>query len=142
MKSHCFFKSYRFHCKRTLYTFINPSTFMATQQIINIQKPASRKAGNTTHFVYILTTVSLLSNNANITEVCEQSFFTFILSERWTEYYSKSTVNSLYCWEGKETIRLFFCFLVFLFVLLHTEERPIGRKVINEIDVSLGRAVY
>ena len=32
-----------------------------------------------------ISNLSLLSNSAHITEVCEQSLFAFILSERWNE---------------------------------------------------------
>lgn len=38
-----------------------------------------------------ISNLSLLSNSAHITEVCEQSLFAFILSERWNDLSTNAT---------------------------------------------------
>lgn len=105
LKSHFFFSNHnQFYCKRTLYICINSSIWITTQQIINIQKHASGEARKSTHSFFILATLHSWATPAYNTEVWEQSFLTVILSERWKEYYSKATVDSVCCWKAREIL--------------------------------------
>lgn len=109
-----------------IYQFYNLS-----DKIIN--KHASWEARTIIHSFCILATcrswATVLPSLGSVTNHFLHSF----LRARWKEYCSKSTVNSLCCWKGKENTRLF--------LLLQTKARPIGRKVIHEKDVSFGQGI-
>lgn len=56
-----------------------------------------------------ISNLSLLSNSAHVTEVCEQSLFAFILSERWNDLSTNATYYKQFLTKKKSQIKPKYC---------------------------------